>query len=325
LLIASPAGSASRGVLEEIREASARVAGRSRHVQVVPEAVPVLAADLAEEGLGTDPEDPAHTAVGATAEDRTRFVLALDAVNFGSGWFPVLRKAPGVSGYHTVAGALRERGGVSVEEMVRATGPWCAELFGQAGNDEVADLMDHFAASWNRLGEIVDRFGGAVPLVEAAGQSADRLVELLAWEHKLYRDVWEHDGERVPLFKRAQITAVDLALAFGGEGPGRFEDLDRLTMFADNLVPHVLRLAGVLRYDDALVARIEAEELLAPGSVEEVEIRAVAVHAVELVVAALHELGVPATAGQVDMALWHRGGRPEAKAVPRHRCRTTAY
>ena len=313
-------------MLEDIREACARVAARSHHVHLVPEAVPTLAADLAAEGLGTDPDDPAHVAVGRTDEDQARFVLALDAVNFGSGWFPVLRKAPGSSGYHTVAGALRDRGGVSVDEMQAATGDWCAELFGQAGNDEVADLMDLFAQSWNQLGVIVERFGGAVELVDAAGRSADRLVELLAWEHKLYRDVSEHDGERVPLFKRAQITAVDLAQAFGGEGPGRFDDLDRLTMFADNLVPHVLRLAGVLRLEDALLARIEAEELLEHGSPEEVEIRAVAVHAVERVVAALHELGeTGATAGQVDMALWHRGGRPEAKTVPRHRCRTTAY
>ncbi len=154
----------------------------------------------------------------------------------------------------------------------------------------------------------------------------ESLVELLAWEHRMYRDVSPHDGERVPLFKRAQITAVDLSLAFGGEGPGRFDDLDRLTMFADNLVPHVLRLAGVLAYDDALLTRIESDELLEHDSVEEVEIRAVAVHAVEQVVAALHDLGVTdATAGQVDMALWHRGGRPEAKAHKRHRCRTTAY
>ena len=313
-------------MLEDIRGACAGVAARSHHVHLVPEAVPALAADLAAEGLGTDPTDPAHYAVGATDEDRARFVLALDAVNFGSGWFPVLRKADGASGYHTIAGALRDRGGVTVDEMQAATGEWCAELFGQAGNDDVADLMDLFAQSWARLGVVIERFGSALDLVDAAGRSADRLVELLAWEHKLYRDVGEHDGERVPLFKRAQITAADLALAFGGEGPGRFDDLDRLTMFADNLVPHVLRLAGVLRYDNALLARIEAEELLEHGSVEEVEIRAVAVHAVEQVVASLHELGVSdATAGQVDMALWHRGGRPEAKAVPRHRCRTTAY
>lgn len=313
-------------MLEEIREACARVAGRAHHVHLVPEAVPALAAELAAGGLVTDPEDPAHHAVGASDEDRARFVLALDAVNFGSGWFPVLRKAPGQSGYHTIAGALRDRGGVTVAEMAAADAAWCAALFGQDPAGPVADLMGLFADSWNRLAEVIGHFGSCLDLVDAAGASADRLVELLAWEHPMYRDVSPHDGERVPLFKRAQITAADLSLAFGGQGPGRFDDLDRLTMFADNLVPHVLRLAGVLRYEPDLLARIEAGELLEHDSPEEVEIRAVAVHAVELVVAELTAAGVEdATAGMVDMALWHRGGRPEAKAHPRHRTRTTAY
>ena len=50
------------------------------------------------------------------------------------------------------------------------------------------------------------------------------------------------------------------------------------------------------------------------------------VHAVEQVVATLHDVGLTdATAGQVDMALWHRGSRPEAKAHKRRRTRTTAY
>ena len=29
------------------------------------------------------------------------YVVTLDAVNFGSGWFPELRKRPGMSGYFT--------------------------------------------------------------------------------------------------------------------------------------------------------------------------------------------------------------------------------
>ena len=49
-------------------------------------------------------------------------------------------------------------------------------------------------------------------------------------------------------YKRAQITANDLQLA----GVADFADIDRLTIFADNLVPHVLRVDGVLRYSDEL-------------------------------------------------------------------------
>ncbi len=37
------------------------------------------------------------------------YMLTLDAINFGSGWFPTLRKRPGCSGYFTVAWALADR------------------------------------------------------------------------------------------------------------------------------------------------------------------------------------------------------------------------
>lgn len=92
-------------------------------------------------------------------------------------------------------------------------------------------------------------------------------------------------------------------------------------MFADNLVPHVLRLDGVLRFDSDLVERIEREELIAHDSPEEIEIRACALHAVELIVAARPSL----SAAEVDQLLWTRGGKRRYKARPRHRSRCTAY
>ena len=83
----------------------------------------------------------------------------------------------------------------------------------------------------------------------------------------------------------------------------------------------MLRIDGVLTFDDDLVNRIEAEELIEHDSPEEVEIRARALHAVELLVAAHGNT----TATAVDNVLWHRGGEPRYKARPRHRARTTAY
>ena len=35
-------------------------------------------------------------------------MLVLDSINFGSGWFPTLRKRPGMSGYFTVASSLTD-------------------------------------------------------------------------------------------------------------------------------------------------------------------------------------------------------------------------
>jgi hypothetical protein len=77
----------------------------------------------------------------------------------------------------------------------------------------------------------------------------------------------------------------------------------------------------VLEFDEQLLARIDRGEPIEHDSPEEVEIRACAVHAVELLVAA-HE-GTTATV--VDNVLWHRGGSRRYKAHPRHRARTTAY
>jgi hypothetical protein len=116
-------------------------------------------------------------------------------------------------------------------------------------------------------------------------------------------------------WKRAQIASNDLALA----GVAEFDDLDRLTIFADNLVPHVLRVDGVLRYDERLAAHIDSGELLRPGE-EEREIRACALHVCELIA---ERTGTPPRV--LDMWLWHRGQEPRYKAIPRHRTRTVFY
>jgi Queuosine salvage protein len=91
-------------------------------------------------------------------------------------------------------------------------------------------------------------------------------------------------------------------------------------------VPHVLRIDGALRYDPRLAARIDAEEPIAAGSPEEVELRACAVHAVELIVGELRRAGHVVNAMQLDNLLWSRGQRPEYKrAKPRHRTRSLFY
>jgi hypothetical protein len=186
--------------------------------------------------------------------------------------------------------------------------------------------MDLFARALADLGRLLlERWDGRYTgLVAAAEGSAARLVGILD-AMPFFRDVSRYGGLEVPFYKRAQITASDLAVALGGEGPGRFADLDRLTLFADNLVPHVLRFEGVLCYDAALAGRIDSEQRLEAGSREEVEIRAVAVHAVERLVAAIRERGGEASARVLDGLLWNRGQRPEIKAHPRHRARCTGY
>jgi len=178
--------------------------------------------------------------------------------------------------------------------------------------------MALFAASLADLGRNIeaDHGGSFSAVVDAAGGSAVTLATMLgSWDS--FADCSSYGGLEVPFLKRAQIGAADLARA----GVAGFPDLTELTMFADNLVPHVLRLDGILRFDADLPARIDRGELIEHGSPEEVEIRACAVHAVELIVAARPG----SCAAEVDELLWSRGRGPRYKASPRHRSRCTAY
>jgi hypothetical protein len=316
-------------VFAEIRAAAAQVTRRARSVAIDDAALADLAGFLAKERPGVPDLDPGHHSL-ATPEATLAFVVTLNAVNFGSGWFPLLRKLPGKSGYLTVSTLLRERferaGPFTARELGELDPSRCAALFGQTGNPAAGPLIAEFTGALADLGAFLERdFGGrfAGP-IEAAGGSADALVRLFARMPR-YRDVSRYEGLVVPFYKRAQITCADLALAFDGRGPGAFRDSDELTLFADNLVPHVLRMKGVLRYEPALAARIDREELLPSGGREEVEIRAVALHAVERLAAACAERGLAIRPAALDQILWARGQAPEIKAVPRHRARNTYY
>jgi hypothetical protein len=167
--------------------------------------------------------------------------------------------------------------------------------------------------------------GSFVSLVESAGHSAERRALLLASNMEYFRDVALYTGVLVPFFKRAQLTAADLTIAFAGQGPGRFDDLDRLTIFADNLVPHVLRMDGVLFYDPWLLTCIDRELDLMSGDDDEIEIRACALYAVELIVQELRKQGRVVNAMQLDYLLWNRGRLPRYKARPRHRAESVYY
>lgn len=323
---------ADEDILDLVRRRCAVVAEGAALVRIDPDIVPAYAARLLAEGHGRAeaPADP-WLATSGDGETRVALVLALDTINFGSGYHPLIAKRPGCSGAVTMATALRQHaersGGITADGLRRLTVADAHDIFGQAFDDgPVDELMGRFATALADLGTLVaDQYAGQfLDLVIDANHSAARLVTLLD-QLPYFRDVAAWHGIDVPIYKRAQLAAADLHRAFAGEGQGRFEDLDRLTAFADNLVPHVLRVDGLLRYDEDLAATIDAGELLEPGSVAETEIRACGVHAVELLVAAMAAAGDRTTPQALDYVLWFRGGAPRYKAIRRHRARSVFY
>jgi hypothetical protein len=306
--------------IDELRDTCAEIARRARSVRVHTEAIAPYAATLDLPGAPGAPSGSDDETPGSSRTERALYWLTLDAINFGSGWFPTLRKADGRSGYGTVAAAWRRRiatdGPLTVAELAGLDGATVARILGQ---DPDHELMALYAHSLRDLGARLDADwdGEVLAPVDAAGGSAVAFaLELGSWA--CFADRSRYQELSVPFLKRAQIAAADLARA----GVVSWHDTPRLTMFADNLVPHVLRLDGVLRFDPGLIARIDAGALIAHGSPEEVEIRACALHAVELLLAAR---GHDVSAATVDQRLWQRGQSPRYKAAPRHRSRCTAY
>jgi len=243
----------------------------------------------------------------------------MNGINFGSGWWPTVRKRPGHSGYATMAAGLSERfeadGPWRPEKLVALDAATVAEVLGQ---DPEHPLMAQFAEALQDLGDhLLREHGGRyLGVVEVADSIPALAANVARWDS--FADVSRYEDREVPFYKRAQIAAADLRRAGLADLPG----IEELTAFADNLVPHVLRLDGVLQLDPTLTAKIESGQLLEHGSPEEVELRACAVHAVEHLADATGRLLSPA---EIDSALWNRGRGARYKSRPRPRCRTTAY
>jgi hypothetical protein len=104
----------------------------------------------------------------------------------------------------------------------------------QSVNDEVIPMFDKRVAILREAAEVLCKsFDGSVlVLLEDANYSAARLVNLLAQHFPSFRDECRFEGKKVRFLKRAQIFVADVWAAFEGEGWGRFDDINKITMFA---------------------------------------------------------------------------------------------
>ena len=170
------------GLCDEVRATCAAIAADARWVRIDPAAL-VHVEPAAPPAL-----DPVRHYLEGTPRDVATYMLAVDAVNFGSGWFPTLRKRSGCSGYFTVAWAIADR--------FRADGAWSTAELRALRSDEIADTLgqarDHelmalYAQALRSLGAFLgDR--DALDLVREARGSAQRLAAMLAGGMALFAD-----------------------------------------------------------------------------------------------------------------------------------------
>ncbi|MDD9900090.1 MAG: hypothetical protein OXT65_03850 [Alphaproteobacteria bacterium] len=262
------------------------------------------------------------------AERTAAYIIALDSLNFGSGYFRQARKDGAHFDYGVFSSGLKrgfQTGIFDTPEKWAVAKPqdfYTLYSISQGTSAAIDDLFSLFAKHLQETGQrIIDNYGGkSMNMVDAANGSAAKMAEMLAaWP--TFHDYATYKGRNGPVLKRAQILPADLYLA----GLGNFTDIDTLTIFADNRIPHVLRCDGVLSYTSVLADTIDRLKPLPSGSTEEIELRAASIHAVELMRDAVRDMGHHVNTMNIDHLLWNRGGEPALKSRPTHRTLTIWY
>lgn len=88
--------------------------------------------------------------------------------------------------------------------------------------------------------KLVEKYEGNFEnCVRKCRSSAMVLLDLIVQEFPCFRDEAVFKGERVAIYKRAQILVGDIWACYRGDGLGHFDDIVKITMFADYRVPQV--------------------------------------------------------------------------------------
>ena len=85
-----------------------------------------------------------------------------------------------------------------------------------------------------------------------------------------FRDASVYKGKLVHFYKRAQIFVADIWGAYNKptdlSHPFYFNDIDKVTMFADYRIPQILYHCKVMQYSEELARKIENREEIPFGS-----------------------------------------------------------
>lgn len=192
-------------------------------------------------------------------------------------------------------------------------------------------MIDERVAILNEVGTtLVERFSGkfhvwAASCDRAVYAAGNGMLERLVADFPRFEDCSLYNGHRVQFYKLAQLALWSLHAVYVRLGQKGFQDLSRITAFADYIVPVALRLMGILEYTPDLDSRIIGGVLIPRDSTDEIEIRAHTIYATALLTDAINLLrpaGKQLVIPQVDYRLWKAY---HATFWPHHLTRTTMY
>ena len=151
------------------------------------------------------------------------------------------------------------------------------------------------------------------------------LVDRLVKEFPRFDDVSVYAGHRVKFYKLSQLGIWFVYSALRKTGGFRLDDIDKMTAFADYMVPVGLRLLGITSYSPALEKAINTHQLIPRDSPWEVEIRAHCVYATALLCEEINRIRpreLQIIIPQIDARIWTHY---HTTFWPHHLTRTIMY
>ncbi|KAF2448056.1 hypothetical protein P171DRAFT_519046 [Karstenula rhodostoma CBS 690.94] len=219
----------------------------------------------------------------------------------------------------------------STPERVRCTEDVLRHVFRSCTAEEIP-MFSERVKCLREAGRILHEHfdGSVVTLIQDAKGSAGGLVNLLADRFACFRDESTYERKKVRFLKRAQIFVADLWAAFEGEGYGQFNDIDKITMFADYRVPQILHSLGLISYCPPLEGRIRRGEMIESGHSWELQIRGCSIWAIELLRREILKIQPDAKVNAIllDFFLYDLAKEKENagdETLPHHRTRSIWY
>ncbi len=133
------------------------------------------------------------------------------------------------------------------------------------------------------------------------------LIDRLVKEFPRFNDVSMLDGHEIKFYKLAQLGVWMLYATLHPSGKFHLEDPQKMTAFADYIVPVALRLHGITSYSQRLENAIQTHQLIPRDFRWEIEIRAHCIYATALLTEEINKLRPPdlqVIIPQIDARFW---------------------
>ncbi len=199
-----------------------------------------------------------------------------------------------------------------------------------AGNIKMPMLDEKLEVLHQVGGVLVEKYDGRFhKFIQACSprlyDNGNGIIDRLVKEFPRFNDVSIFAGHEIKFYKLAQLGVWMLYSTLHRSGQFHLDDLEKMSAFADYIVPVALRLLGIISYSTELESAIHAHQLIARDSTQEIEIRAHCLYTTALLTQEINRLRGPqeqVIIPQIDARLWTHY---HTTSWPHHLTRTIMY